>query len=88
MATLNSTEVSDLKVETSLFIGENNNASTGTSEWKLNVVSALKDVIVVPSEKVFEIQHQCQTKQATDGFGVAASFASNIYTRIQIVKLI
>ena len=42
---------------------------------------------VIAAAKVFEIQHRCQTTKALTGFGVASSFATDIYTSVQLLKV-
>lgn len=37
--------------------------------------------------KTFEVQHQCSLTRATDGFGVAANLANEVYTQCQFRRL-
>lgn len=50
-------------------------------------LACVAGVIVVASNKTFEVQHQAQTTRAADGFGIAAGFTSEVYTVLQIQKL-
>ena len=52
-------------------------------------ISTIDDTFVVSSgPKVYEIQHQCGTTNATDGYGVAAGFGvDEIYTQLSLEKL-
>ena len=43
-------------------------------------VSMLHGRFTIASSKTFEIQHQCQTTQATNGFGNPANMDSEVYT--------
>ena len=48
--------------------------------------SMLETKVFVSKPTVFEIQHQCQTTKATDGFGLAANFGTEIYTTVKIIQ--
>jgi hypothetical protein len=41
-------------------------------------------IVTIAAPKTFEIQHQCSSTQATNGFGVAASMGLEIYTTVVI----
>lgn len=67
---------------------------TGTAEFSREVGDhtvtrsfILGVVVVSGSAKTFELQHQCQTTQASDGFGVASNIITNTYAMIRITKL-
>lgn len=73
-----------------------NNAATilnGTSEYVLNSTGTVTRSFIVGqftigASTTYEIQHQCNTTEASFGFGVAASFGSvEIYTTVSITKL-
>lgn len=71
----------------------------GTSEFSLPGgfgISATSDsliegIVTVPKggpSKVFELQHRCQTSQATFGFGLASGFGiSEVYAIVSIIKM-
>lgn len=40
----------------------------------------------IAGAKAFEIQHECETTRATDGFGAASNLAGEVYTRVKIWK--
>lgn len=40
----------------------------------------------IAASKAFELQHQCFTTQVTNGFGVAASFGTEIYSQLEFWK--
>lgn len=44
-------------------------------------------VVTIAEETTFEIRHQCTTTRATDGFGVAASFGGEVFTRVRIWRV-
>jgi hypothetical protein len=44
-------------------------------------------VVTIAGAKAFEIRHRCTTTRATDGYGVAASFGTEVYTRVEITKV-
>jgi len=42
---------------------------------------------VTPSgSTTYEIQHQCETTKSSSGFGLAANFGQEVYTRVEIYK--
>ncbi len=43
-------------------------------------VSVIQGIFTILSAKTFEVQHRCETTRATDGFGIAGNFATEIYT--------
>lgn len=64
----------------------------GTSEHTSNTDnpntrSIIFGIFEITSSKTFEIQHQCTTTGATNGFGVAASFTDEIYTTVQLWRI-
>lgn len=44
-------------------------------------------VVTITSAKVFELQHRCSTTDATDGFGLAGSFGTEVYSQVVITRL-
>lgn len=49
-------------------------------------ISSVEGRFTIAGAKVFELQHQCQTTQATDGFGQAASFGQEVYAVVELWK--
>jgi hypothetical protein len=64
-------------------IGTSEDAS-GTTNTTSSVGSA---VVAVASSTVFALQHQCGTTRATNGFGVGAGFATEVFSRLEITQL-
>jgi hypothetical protein len=52
-----------------------------------NAFSFVQGVITIASTKVFELQHQCTVTRATDGFGTALNFNTEVYASIAIQKI-
>jgi prepilin-type N-terminal cleavage/methylation domain-containing protein len=53
--------------------------------------ASISGVIDIASAKTFEIQHQCQSTSATNGFGIASGFTTDnidIYLTVTITKLL
>ncbi len=44
-------------------------------------------VVVISGSKAFEIRHRCFSTRATDGFGAAANFGTEVYTRVIVRKV-
>lgn len=44
-------------------------------------------IVVISGSKAFEIRHRCFSTRATDGFGSASNFGTEVYTRAIIRKL-
>lgn len=55
--------------------------ASGAGDPTLSVGSA---IVTIASAKAFEIRHRCETTSATSGFGLAANFGAEIYTRVEI----
>lgn len=59
--------------------------AVGTSEYDTGAApgpssrSRVQGRFAIASASVFELQHQCQTTRATDGFGIAANFTTEVY---------
>lgn len=51
--------------------------------------SIVEGTFTIQSQKVFEIQHRCETTSATNGFGTAASFGdAEVYSQITITRIV
>ncbi|MBK9751738.1 MAG: hypothetical protein IPO91_33915 [Chloroflexi bacterium] len=65
----------------------------GTSEYTTAAdadATATRSIIegrfTIASSKTFEIQHRCQTTFASNGFGVASNFTTEVYTTVRLEK--
>lgn len=61
----------------------------GTSEIAANANTTAtrshgRAVVTIAGAKAFEIRHRCATTQATNGFGDAGSFGTEVYTQVVI----
>lgn len=65
-----------------------NSADTGSTHASQNFVRGSARVTLTAAETDFEVQHRCQTTNATNGYGVEADFTSNVevYSRAIIYK--
>ena len=72
-------------------------ASVVTNGYGTNAYSGASDNVMTPSilythidigvNTTFQLEHYCQTTQATDGFGQANSFGgSEVYTKVIIIR--
>ncbi len=68
--------------------------ATGTSCYiptiSTNMVSLpaiLSGAFTISGTKVIELQHQCQSTEATDGFGVAANFGTEVYAVLELWRI-
>lgn len=79
----NITDSTTVDEGTSAKSNDDSSASETTQE------SVIKTQFTITSAKTFEVQHQCQTTTATNGFGVATSFATDneIYTVVELQKV-
>lgn len=64
----------------------------GTSEFTtaaslIQTISFGSCVVDIDVSTVYEIQHICETTSATAGFGVAANFSTEVYTRVEIYQI-
>jgi hypothetical protein len=62
------------------------NAYNSTSTLNGNF-SFLQGQITIAGTKVFELQHRCGSTRATDGFGTANNFYTEVYASIAIQKI-
>ncbi len=63
----------------------------GTSEWGSSIgdnanSSSIIGRFTIGASKALEVQHQCGTTEATDGFGVASNFTTEVYTVVELWK--
>ena len=60
----------------------------GTTSCSVNDIttSSISCTVALDEAKTFRVEHQCQTTNATDGFGLAAGFAGTTeqYTSVTI----
>lgn len=65
-----------------------NGSSEQTSLNGVDTSSIIDDIFTINNSTTFEIQHQCQTTENTDGFGNACGFGVNeVYTVVNLLKL-
>lgn len=50
-------------------------------------VSSVRGIFTIGASKALEIQHQCETTAATNGFGVAGNFTTEVYTVVELWKV-
>lgn len=75
----NVTDSTDALIGSSAYSG---NGDTTQSE------SFVCGIVSINSAKTFEIQHECTTSQATDGFGKLTNFGvSEVFTEVEIEKI-
>lgn len=70
---------------------------TGTTEYSSNIDSAgsfgpmTRSIIVgrftIAASKALEVQHRVETTRATNGYGVAANFTTEVYTVAQFTRI-
>jgi len=65
----------------SVLVGKNAFAGSGTAGDSASEISGR---FGFASAAAFSIQHQAQTTRATDGFGVAANFTTEVYTSVEL----
>lgn len=63
----------------------------GTSEYSpaggaVPTASIIMGRFTITASKIFEVQHRCTTTRATDGYGIAANFTTEVYTIAEIVR--
>ncbi len=65
----------------------------GQSDWAFEGVSGvqtaaqLRGIFTVAASKALELQHQSQRTQATNGFGEAANFTTEVYAVVELWKI-
>lgn len=63
-------------------------ASLNSAGDHTNSISIVKGIFTIGSTTVFELQHQCSTTRATNGFGFPAGFSvSEVYSQVKISRL-
>lgn len=65
---------------TTTVVGTSEDAVAATSQSR----SFIEGRFTIATQKVFELQHQCQTTRNTDGFGVAANFTTEVYSVVEL----
>lgn len=66
-------------------LGISNYLRTGASATSM--ISVASGSFTIAAQKVFEVQHQCDSTKADSGFGVAISFGTEVYATITITKV-
>lgn len=49
--------------------------------------ASLNGIITVAAGKALELQHRCQTTAATNGFGLATSWGTEVYAVLEFIKV-
>jgi hypothetical protein len=75
-------------------ITDSTTAITGSSEYSgetggsaTNSDSVCKGTITIAGQKTFELQHQCSTTHAGNGFGVGNGYGNEVFSQIEISRL-
>jgi hypothetical protein len=50
--------------------------------------SVISGQFTITAAKVFEIQHRCSVTRSTDGFGLSTSFNTELYTQVELWKVV
>lgn len=66
-----------------VLLGSSQRSPTTTNT---NVPSVIAGRFTIAANKVLQVQHRCETSQATTGFGMAAGFDTEIYTIAEFWK--
>jgi hypothetical protein len=65
---------------------------TGVNNYCLGSITGstatLMGGVTIAAQKTFELQHRCLTTQITYGFGTSMSFDNEVYSQIEIIKVI
>lgn len=72
---------------TTVLLGASAYSANNTGAGQASIVSTIQGVFTIAASKALEVQHQGQTTESSDGFGVAANFATEIYTRVELWKI-
>lgn len=64
--------------------GTSERCDTSSSHVTSSVGTA---IVVISSAKAFEIRHRCSSTFASSGFGIAANFGTEVYTRVVVRKI-
>jgi hypothetical protein len=63
----------------------------GSSEYSASSSTQVRSfgsaVVTLAGSKAFEIQQRVESSNATDGLGVEANFGTEVYTRVEIIKV-
>lgn len=71
---------------TILFGGPVNAAVTAGVEAQVSM-AFVEGLFIIATPKTIELQHTCQTTRATDGFGFAGSFTTEVYAVVKLWKI-
>lgn len=74
----NVTDSSAVKRGSSAF----NDGSDSTTSYSMGSA-----IVVISSNKAFEVRHRCATTRSTDGLGKPANVGAEVYTRVEIEKV-
>ncbi len=59
-------------------------AASGSTQTR----SVIAGQFSISASKVFEIQHRCNTSRSTDGFGVSTGYNLEVYTSVELWKVV
>jgi hypothetical protein len=80
------TRLQNVTAGTTLLIGTSVYAPTISANTVMTR-SEIHGVFTVAAGQALEIQHICQATEATDGFGAAANFTTEVYTVVELWKI-
>lgn len=80
------TRLRNVTDSTDVGLGLNQYSATGLAD-SFTQSSEVAGVVTIAASKTFELQHRVSTTRATDGFGVACSFGTEVYARVEITKV-
>lgn len=69
---------------TEILRGFSNNATNGTANTSDSYISGR---FTITAQKVIEFRHRCGSSQATNGFGIASGFGTEVYADLKIWKV-
>ena len=78
------TRLYDTTNSTVIQYGSSSYSSVSNSVQNSSLGSA---IVVISSNTSYKIEHQCGTTSSTQGFGVEADMATEVYTQVKITKI-
>lgn len=80
------TRLQNITDGTTIAVGTSENSTSGAGEQE-QTRSEVSYLFTITSTKVIELQHRATTTRATNGFGQAASFGTEVYSVIELFRL-
>jgi hypothetical protein len=62
-------------------------SETASAAGNVQTRSVGSAIVTLSASAAFEIRHRCNTTSATNGFGLAGNFGTEVYTRVRIRKI-